>query len=105
MLSIGPYRLNNPFMLAPMAGVSEKPFRVLAFELGASLCPTELISAQGLFRINARTLRYLRYEPKVEVPYSLQLFGGEPEVMAQAAVVAPARRRSSARCARPPGCP
>jgi nifR3 family TIM-barrel protein len=88
MLSIGPYHLANPFMLAPMAGVSEKPFRVIAFELGASLCPTELISAQGLFRINARTLRYLRFDPKVESPYSLQLFGGEPEVMGEAARVA-----------------
>lgn len=88
MSSIGPYRLKNPFMLAPMAGVSEQPFRVLAFELGAALCPTELVSAQGLFRINARTLRYLRFDPKVEVPYALQLFGGEPEVMAQAAVIA-----------------
>lgn len=88
MLSIGPHRLTSRFMLAPMAGVSEKPFRVIAFELGASLCPSELISAQGLFRINARTLRYLRFEPTAESPYCLQLFGGEPEVMAQAAVVA-----------------
>jgi tRNA-dihydrouridine synthase B len=88
MLPIGPYTLKNRFILAPMAGVSEMPFRVLAFEQGAALCPTELISAQGLFRINSRTLRYLRYEPKVEQPYSLQLFGGEPEVMAQAAVIA-----------------
>jgi nifR3 family TIM-barrel protein len=74
-------------MLAPMAGVSEMPFRVLAFELGAALCPTELVSAQGLMRANARTLRYLRHDPGVERPYSLQLFGGEPESMAQAAVV------------------
>jgi nifR3 family TIM-barrel protein len=71
-----------------MAGVSERPFRVLAFRLGAALCPTELISAQGLFRVNARTLRYLRYDPQVEVPYSLQLFGGEVEAMVKAAVIA-----------------
>lgn len=88
MLPIGPYQLKNRFILAPMAGVSEMPFRVLAFEQGAALAPTELISAQGLFRINTRTLRYLRYNPQVERPYSLQLFGGEPEVMAQAAVIA-----------------
>ncbi|MGV3619217.1 MAG: tRNA dihydrouridine synthase DusB [Archangium sp.] len=88
MLPIGPYTLRNRFILAPMAGVSEMPFRVIAFEQGAALCPTELISAQGLFRINTRTLRYLRYDPKVETPYSLQLFGGEPEVMAKAAVIA-----------------
>ncbi|MBL8911046.1 MAG: tRNA dihydrouridine synthase DusB [Archangium sp.] len=88
MLPIGPHTLRNRFILAPMAGVSEMPFRVLAFEQGAALCPTELISAQGLFRINTRTLRYLRYDKNVEKPYSLQLFGGEPEVMARAAVIA-----------------
>jgi nifR3 family TIM-barrel protein len=87
MRSIGPYPLRNPFILAPMAGVSEKPFRVLAFELGAALCPTELVSAQGLMRANARTVRYLRHDEDIERPYSLQIFGGEPEVMAQAAVV------------------
>jgi nifR3 family TIM-barrel protein len=87
MLPIGPYTLKNRFILAPMAGVSEMPFRTLAFRMGAALCPTELVSAQGLFRINTRTLRYLRYDPAIEQPYSLQIFGGEPEVMAQAAVI------------------
>ena len=86
-LSIGPYHLKNPFILAPMAGVSEQPFRVLAFELGAALCPTELVSAQGLMRANARTVRYLRHDTEVEQPYSLQIFGGEPEVMAKAALI------------------
>jgi nifR3 family TIM-barrel protein len=70
-----------------MAGVSEEPFRVLAFRMGAALCPTELVSAQGLIRANARTLRYLRHDPEVERPYSLQIFGGEPEAMAQAALM------------------
>jgi tRNA-dihydrouridine synthase B len=70
-----------------MAGVSEMPFRVLSFQMGAALCPTELVSAQGLFRINTRTLRYLRFNKEVEQPYSLQLFGGEPDVMAEAAKV------------------
>jgi nifR3 family TIM-barrel protein len=88
MTRFGPYQLPNRFMLAPMAGVSEMPFRVLALEMGAALCPTELVSAQGVFRVNARTLRYLRSNPDVERPFCLQLFGGEPEVMAQAATVA-----------------
>ena len=87
MPSIGPYQLPNPYVLAPMAGVSEMPFRVLAFQMGAALCPTELVSAQGLFRANARTVRYLRHDPAIERPYSLQIFGGEPEVMARAALV------------------
>jgi|SRR6218665_439318 len=87
MLRIGPYTLPNPFILAPMAGVSEKPFRVIAFQMGAALCPTELVSSQGLMRINQRTLKYLRFDPAVERPYSLQLYGGDPESMARAAVI------------------
>jgi len=87
MLRLGPHPLKNPWVLAPMAGVSEEPFRVLAFRMGAALCPTELVSAQGLIRANARTIRYLRHDPEVERPYSLQIFGGEPEVMAQAALM------------------
>jgi nifR3 family TIM-barrel protein len=87
MPRIGPYTLPNPFILAPMAGVSEKPFRVIAFGMGAALCPTELVSSQGLMRTNQRTLKYLRYDPEVERPYSLQIFGGEPESMARAAVI------------------
>jgi tRNA-dihydrouridine synthase B len=86
MLQIGPYTLPNPYILAPMAGVSEKPFRVIAFRMGAALCPTELVSSQGLMRANQRTLKYLRFDPKVERPYSLQLFGGDPAAMALAAV-------------------
>src|SRR4051794_1925763 len=87
MLSIGPYSLRNPWILAPMAGVSEMPFRVIAFEMGAALCPTELVSSQGLMRATPRTLKYVRHDPEVERPYSLQIFGGEPEVMAKSAVI------------------
>jgi len=87
LLPIGPYHLKNPFVLAPMAGVSEMPFRTIAFRMGAALCPTELVSAQGLFRANVRTLRYLRFNAEIERPYSLQIFGGEPDVMAKAALI------------------
>src|SRR4051794_12994531 len=87
MPSIGPYVLKNPYILAPMAGGSEQPFRVLAFRMGAALCPTELVSSQGLMRANQRTVRYLRHDTDVEQPYSLQIFGGEPEVMAKASVI------------------
>src|SRR5690349_22744754 len=85
MPRLGPYTLPNPYILAPMAGVSEMPFRVIAFQLGAALCPTELVSSQGLMRANQRTLKYLRFNPEVERPYSLQIFGGEPEAMVRAA--------------------
>jgi tRNA-dihydrouridine synthase B len=86
-VAFGPFRLPHPYILAPMAGVSEQPFRVLAFRLGAALCTTELVSAQGLLRASARTLRYLRHDAAVEHPYSLQVFGGNPEDMAQASLV------------------
>jgi len=84
---LGPLELTQPWILAPMAGVSEQPFREIAFELGAGLAPTELVSANGLIRASARTQKYLRHGA-VERPFVVQLFGGEPEVMAQAAVMA-----------------
>jgi tRNA-dihydrouridine synthase B len=86
--ALGPFQLRNPYLLAPMAGVSEQPFRVIAFEMGAALCPTELVSAAGLFHANQRTLRYLRHDAEVERPYSLQLFGGDPAQLAHAAGIA-----------------
>ncbi|MBI5494638.1 MAG: tRNA dihydrouridine synthase DusB [Deltaproteobacteria bacterium] len=84
MPRIGPFAARNPFILAPMAGVSELPFRVLALEMGAALAPTELISAKGLEYLNRRTREYLRHAP-VEQPFWVQLFGGEPRGMAIAA--------------------
>jgi nifR3 family TIM-barrel protein len=88
MVRIGPLALENPYLLAPMAGVSEMPFRVIARELGAGLAPTELVSAAGLMRRSARSLRYLLYDPGVERPFCVQLFGGSPQEMAEAALVA-----------------
>jgi len=84
---IGGFQLANPFILAPMAGVSERPFRVIARELGASLAPTELISAAGLTRASARSKRFLARGPS-ERPFSVQLFGGDPGQMGEAAVAA-----------------
>jgi tRNA-dihydrouridine synthase B len=89
MHTLGPFQLTSPYILAPMAGVSEEPFRTIAFELGAGLAPTELVSANGLIRASSRTQKYLRHSA-VEKPFVVQLFGGEPEVMAQAAVMAKA---------------
>ena len=83
--AIGPHIIDPPFLLAPMAGVSEMPFRVICFEMGAGLCTTELISAKGIFHKNRRTLQYMTFDPERERPYSLQLFGGEEESMAVAA--------------------
>lgn len=87
-MRIGPYELKNRWILAPMAGISEMPFRSLAFRLGAGLCPTELVSAEGLMRASNRTMRYLRFDPEWERPFSVQVFGGKPEVLAEASKVA-----------------
>lgn len=85
MFHIGRYTIDPPFLLAPMAGVSEMPFRVLALEMGAGLATTELISAAGIFYKNRRTRQYLTFDRARERPYSVQLFGGVVDVMATAA--------------------
>ncbi len=87
MLNVGPYTLAGRWILAPMAGVSEMPFRVIARELGAAAAPTELVSAKGLQYKNERTIKYLTHSPK-EDPFWVQLFGGESEAMAIAAEMA-----------------
>lgn len=84
MPAIGPYAFSNPFILAPMAGVSEMPFRVLALEHGAALAPTELVSAKGLQYQNRRTRQYLEHSA-VETPFCVQLFGGDIASMTVAA--------------------
>ncbi len=85
-MQIGPYTLHNPWILAPMAGVSEMPFRRIALEMGASAAPTELVSAKGLLAGQARTERYMRYDPSVEKPFWVQIFGGDADTMALGAV-------------------
>jgi nifR3 family TIM-barrel protein len=82
---IGPHVIDPPFLLAPMASVSEMPFRVLALEMGAGLATTELISANGIFYKNRRTRQYMTFDRNKERPYSLQLFGGDAIAMAEAA--------------------
>jgi tRNA-dihydrouridine synthase B len=84
VLRLGPYQLPNPWILAPMAGVSEMPFRVIAREMGAGAAPTELVSAKGLLYGQERTQRYLTHAP-VEQPFWVQIFGGDPESMAAGA--------------------
>jgi tRNA-dihydrouridine synthase B len=70
-----------------MAGVSEMPFRCIALEMGAGLATTELVSSSGIKYKNRRTRQYMTFDRTRERPYSLQLFGGAPDVMAEAARV------------------
>lgn len=88
MIKIGPYKIESPYFLAPMAGVSQMPFRKLALKMGAGLATTELISAKGICFANTRTKSYLIYDEKIERPFSVQLFGGEEDAMARAAQIA-----------------
>lgn len=73
-----------PLYLAPMAGVSDKIFRQLCKEYGADVLTTEFVSAEGVFRRNERTRKYLDFE-EIERPIGVQLFGANAEHMAEAA--------------------
>ena len=75
--------LDNNLVLAPMAGVSNLPFRLIARQAGAALVFTETVSAKGLVRGGAKTRRLLLTSPR-ETPCAFQLFGSEPEVLGEA---------------------
>ncbi len=81
---LGPVRLKNRVVAAPMAGVSNLAFRLLAAEMGAGLVVSEMVSDQALIHESDRTMKMLRVDPR-ERPVAVQLFGGSPETMAQAA--------------------
>lgn len=84
VMQIGGVTLSNPIIAAPMAGVSDKPFRILAKEAGCGMVCTEMISDMALVYNNRRTLEMLDVEGE-EHPISVQIFGSHPETMAQAA--------------------
>ncbi|HEY5491019.1 MAG TPA: tRNA dihydrouridine synthase DusB [Gemmatimonadaceae bacterium] len=73
-----------PVFLAPMAGVSESPFRRLCRRFGADVVVTEFLSAEGIRRENQSTLSKLRFGPD-EHPIGVQIFGAEPDAMGAAA--------------------
>jgi len=82
-LSLRRHRLENNLVLAPMAGVSNLPFRLIAREAGAALGFTETVSAKGLVMGGRKTRRLLATSPR-EAPVAFQLFGSEPAVLAEA---------------------
>ena len=81
---IGSVELKNNLVLAPMAGVTDLPFRLLCKEQGCGLLYTEMISAKAVLYRNKNTKLLLEVIPK-ERPIALQLFGSEPEIMARIA--------------------
>lgn len=86
MLQIGPHRLDNPFILAPLAGYTDLPFRLLCKQYGAGLTVSEMISCHGLVYRQSNTLRMLQ-SVEEERPVAFQLFGAEPDIMAEAAEI------------------
>lgn len=83
-LMIGSVELPNPVILAPMAGVSDLPFRLLCSEQGAGLVCMEMVSAKAIAYRNRNTEKLMETDPR-ERPVSLQLFGSEPDLMAEIA--------------------
>ena len=83
-LTIGGVTLDNNVILAPMAGVTDLPFRLLCREMGAGMVCMEMVSAKAIYYHNRNTEELLAVHPE-EHPASLQLFGSEPEIVAQMA--------------------
>ncbi|MCR5735876.1 MAG: tRNA dihydrouridine synthase DusB [Lachnospiraceae bacterium] len=80
MIRIGDVELKNPWILAPMAGVCDLPFRLICSEMGAGLVCTEMISAKAILYNNRNTKELMRMDDR-EHPVSLQLFGSDPDIM------------------------
>ena len=83
-MKIGNVNIENNLVLAPMAGVTDLPFRILCKEQGCGLLYTEMVSAKAILYNNKNTEALLQVEP-VENPISLQLFGADPQIMADMA--------------------
>lgn len=81
---IGNVKISNPLVLAPMAGITDPVFRGIAKSLGAGLVYTEMISCQAIHYNNQKTWKLAEINPD-EVPVAAQIFGAEPDLMAQAA--------------------
>ena len=83
-MRIGKLTLDQPLILAPMAGVTDLPFRLLCKRMGADLLCMEMVSAKAIHYRNRNTEALMRISEE-ERPVSLQLFGSEPELMAEVA--------------------
>lgn len=84
MLRIGPYQFQNPLGLAPMAGVTDRPFRLLCKQLGAGFAVSEMTSSNPQLRCSRKTMRKLDHSGEVE-PKIVQIVGGDPQMMAETA--------------------
>ena len=80
-MKIGNIKLANPYILGPMAGITDRPFRTLCHEMGASLVCMEMVSANALKYHSKKTEEFIDISPD-EHPVSLQLFGPDPDTIA-----------------------
>ena len=83
-MKIGTVKIDNPVMLAPMAGVTDLPYRILCREQGCGYAVTEMVSAKAVLYNNKNTELLMQTQPS-EAPVFLQLFGSEPEIMGEIA--------------------
>ena len=83
-LQIGSVTLPNNLILAPMAGVTDLPFRLLCKEQGAGLLCMEMVSAKAIMYKNRNTIDLLKIDER-ELPVSLQLFGSDPDIISSIA--------------------
>ena len=86
IVKISQLTLENPFILAPLAGITNLPFRQMVKACGCGLVCSEMISANGLVYDSPRTMNYLKSVPD-ERPISFQIFGSKPDIMAEAAKI------------------
>ncbi len=83
-MQIGPYTLSNNLILAPMAGVTDRPFRQLCKNLGAGMAISEMVSSNSLLWGSEKTKRRANHDGEIE-PKSVQIAGADPQMMAEAA--------------------
>ena len=83
-MRIGPYQLKNNLIVAPMAGVTDRPFRQLCKKMGAGMAVSEMVTSNSLLYGSAKTIRRANHEGEV-APVSVQIAGSIPAMMAEAA--------------------
>ncbi len=83
-MQIGPYKLSNNLVLAPMAGITDRPFRQLCKRMGAGMAVSEMVSSNSLLWGSEKTKRRANHEGETE-PKSVQIMGADPALMAEAA--------------------
>ena len=84
MFTIGKLKIKSPLFLAPMAGVTDHPFRLICKYYGAGVVYTEFVSSNGIIRENLKTLEMMKFTEE-ERPLGIQIFGDDPEVVGKSA--------------------